>query len=230
MSRQCYCEVLGEIPNLCILESESAEAAIELLNHHRIDIFLLDVELPGMDGFTLARRIREIPAYMLSPILFVTGHSRNPMRIFREVHCYDYIVKPFSLKELRAKVEDLLVRLEWMKNIEPKKPQRLVPFETESELFLLPVERIRFLEAHHGGCRIHLDNQELWTPRMSISEVIWSVDEWFVVQCYRSFAVNVKHIQAIEKINYRLWRIHMQGGECAIDMSIKYKTAVETAV
>src|SRR6185369_4083406 len=56
-------------------------AALQALSTGRYGLILLDVELPGMDGFELCRKIRELNGYQKTPIIFVTGHSEFDDRI-----------------------------------------------------------------------------------------------------------------------------------------------------
>jgi DNA-binding response OmpR family regulator len=75
------------------------------------DLVILDVNMPIMDGFALARRMREDLLLNWTPIIFLTVHSDFPAKIqgFR-VGGDDYVVKPFDLTELHMRVEAVLRR------------------------------------------------------------------------------------------------------------------------
>lgn len=84
-------------------------AHIAAMQWHKPDIILLDIMMPGIDGFEVLRRIRQDKATMYIPVIMVTGKSELSARIKAEgLYCTDYIVKPFDLNELKAKVEALL--------------------------------------------------------------------------------------------------------------------------
>src|SRR5207344_3086025 len=74
------------------------------------DVVLLDVNLPGEDGFTLARFLRE--RYDVG-IIMVTGSADVADRVVGlEIGADDYIVKPFDLRELRARVKSIMRRMQ----------------------------------------------------------------------------------------------------------------------
>ncbi|GAB5602277.1 quorum sensing response regulator transcription factor QseB [Thermus sp. FJN-A] len=86
----------------------SAEEGLGLLEAFPYDLAILDVMLPGMDGFTLLRRMR--PKWRL-PVLMLTARGEVEDRVEGlEGGADDYLVKPFHLKELRARVRALLRR------------------------------------------------------------------------------------------------------------------------
>jgi len=92
-----------------VIEASTGEEGMELIEKENFDIVLLDVMLPGIDGFTLCRRIRKSKDV---PILFITAKTSEEDRLYGyEIGCDDYICKPFSFAELYAKVNALLKRV-----------------------------------------------------------------------------------------------------------------------
>lgn len=90
-----------------VLECTSGEEALRtLLKEHRVAAILLDIRLPQMDGFETALAIREHPAHRNTPILFLTGLSRDKEYVARgyELGAVDYLIKPIVPEFLRAKV------------------------------------------------------------------------------------------------------------------------------
>lgn len=84
----------------------------DLLPHlaaHEPDLLILDVRLPGLDGFKLCRRIRADKRFTSLPIMFLTA-SHSDLDFFRnlEVGGTSYLTKPVSRKELLARVKELL--------------------------------------------------------------------------------------------------------------------------
>lgn len=99
----------------------SAEEALTLLSpDHRI--ILLDVMMGGMSGYQLAEKLRKEGNFI--PIIFLTAKgSENDMLTGFSVGADDYIAKPFSVKEVIARVKALLKRSEWATRQE-KEPER----------------------------------------------------------------------------------------------------------
>ncbi len=92
-----------------IVAAASGEEALEKLANNQIDLILLDVRMPGMDGFEVTRRIREDTAHRLLPIILVTALHEMEDRIKGiEAGCDDFLSKPFDKTELLARVQSLL--------------------------------------------------------------------------------------------------------------------------
>jgi len=81
----------------------SGKAALNYLKNHRPDLFLLDIEMPGMDGYELARGIRE--SGHTAPIIFLTGNARKDSVIKAlRAGAVDFIVKPVTQTELLERI------------------------------------------------------------------------------------------------------------------------------
>ncbi|MHC5210572.1 MAG: response regulator transcription factor [Planctomycetota bacterium] len=100
-------EVVGEGP-----------AALERIREARPDLVLLDVMLPGMDGFTVCEKLRAEGNDV--PILFLTARAGKGDRVRGlELGGDDYLGKPFELKELILRVRAILRRTEWFREPSP---------------------------------------------------------------------------------------------------------------
>jgi PAS domain S-box-containing protein len=92
-----------------VIKAVSGEEALKKLADNQIDLILLDVMMPGMDGFEVTRRIRQDPKTRLMPIILVTALKETEDRIKGiKAGCDDYISKPFDKMELLARVQSLL--------------------------------------------------------------------------------------------------------------------------
>lgn len=91
----------------CQLESFlDAEGCLERLSSEKPDLFLLDVNLPGMNGYSLCRRIKDDSSLRNTPVIFVSGHDTIEERIRGyDAGGEDFIVKPFEPEELLRKVQ-----------------------------------------------------------------------------------------------------------------------------
>lgn len=88
---------------------EDGEEGLKSFSEGAFDICILDVMLPEMDGFTLARKIRQLDEHI--PILFLSAKSMKEDRIEGlTIGGDDYITKPFSIEELALKIEVFLKR------------------------------------------------------------------------------------------------------------------------
>ena len=89
--------------------TDSAEGALEAISGTAFDLYVLDVMLPGEDGFSLCKKIRA--RGISRPILFLTARNNRDDRIEGfKLGCDDYLCKPFELEELMLRVKALLRR------------------------------------------------------------------------------------------------------------------------
>lgn len=88
----------------------SGMAALEFLEDHDVDLILLDVQMPGIDGFEVARRLRERPKTLLTPIIFLSGLDQTDSVLAQGygTGAIDFIKKPFDPAVLSHKVAVLL--------------------------------------------------------------------------------------------------------------------------
>jgi CheY-like chemotaxis protein len=92
-----------------LLSVTSGQAALETALAVRPELILMDVVMPGMDGFEVCRRLRAEEATRTTPIILVTTRG-GPEHIEQGFAsgCSDYVTKPFDGNELRAKIEGFL--------------------------------------------------------------------------------------------------------------------------
>lgn len=94
-----------------MIEAVKAEQAFEKLEAEQIDLILMDINMPDMDGYTLTAKIKEIEKYSKIPIVAVTA---NVMRGDREkslqAGCDGYIQKPIDIDTLTQQVERFMIR------------------------------------------------------------------------------------------------------------------------
>lgn len=105
-----------------ILSAEDGEVGLGLALEKNPDLILLDIMLPGMDGLSVCRKIRESEAAKQIPIVMLTAKSEeSDVVIGLELGADDYMTKPFSPKELVARIKAVLRR----GRVQEDKPKRL---------------------------------------------------------------------------------------------------------
>jgi two-component system OmpR family response regulator len=88
---------------------DSAERALLAIEHESFDLVILDVGLPGVDGFEMLKRLRRAERYV--PVIVVTAHDAVSDRVRGlDLGADDYLVKPFATEELEARVRALIRR------------------------------------------------------------------------------------------------------------------------
>lgn len=132
-----------------VVHAASGEQGLQLVRQEHFDAILLDVMLPGIDGFEVCRLLRKFSSV---PILMVTARGQEMERVMGlDVGADDYIVKPFSFQELLARVRALLRRVAL--------DQQALP--DEEILQIGPIQLNRFSrEVTRNGARVELSRRE----------------------------------------------------------------------
>jgi two-component system, cell cycle response regulator DivK len=92
-----------------IVEAENGEEALAAIAKQRPDLILMDIQLPVMDGYAATRRIKTDPALKSIPVIAVTSYALSgEEKKAREAGCDDYVPKPYSPRQLLAKIRQYL--------------------------------------------------------------------------------------------------------------------------
>ncbi|MCA9926339.1 MAG: response regulator transcription factor [Anaerolineales bacterium] len=109
-----------------VMVANSGTEGLQLARRHRPDLFILDIMMPGADGYQVCRQIRGDPLLKELPVLFLTAKAKDEDKIegFR-AGADDYLSKPFNMEELQLRVKAILRRV--VTTIpEPEKPTEIV--------------------------------------------------------------------------------------------------------
>ena len=101
--------MLLECEGYAVRTAEDADQALALLQSYRPELILMDIQLPGMDGLELTRRLRKMPALQNVPIVALTayamqGDEANAM----DAGCDGYITKPINTRKFPAEISRYL--------------------------------------------------------------------------------------------------------------------------
>ena len=95
-----------------VMVSNSGTEGLQLAHRHRPDMFILDIMMPGADGYQVCRQIRGDPLLQNLPVLFLTARLKDEDKIegFR-AGADDYLTKPFNMEELNLRVKAIMRRV-----------------------------------------------------------------------------------------------------------------------
>ena len=82
-----------------VAEAANGEEALDLIQKHQPDLIFLDIEMPGMSGFDLLDRLRDVP-----DIIFTTAYDQHALKAF-EVNALDYLLKPIASSRFAAALQ-----------------------------------------------------------------------------------------------------------------------------
>lgn len=107
-NRQILRDLFGSV-DYDMIEAWDGETALTLLASQRPDLILMDIQLPGIDGYEVTRRIKADPALRDIPIIAVTSYALSgDDEKAREAGCDAYCTKPYSPRLLLAKIREVL--------------------------------------------------------------------------------------------------------------------------
>ena len=176
------------------LQAELFASAEEFLFHYAehkdYDILLLDIEMPGMDGVTMARRIRKENETV--QIVFITGYSEYISEGY-EVAALHYLMKPVNTEKLRQVLERAADKLQ--------RNERYLTLELSSEVVRLPLYQIRWAEVRQNYLTIHAKAD--YTVKMTLSELESRLDDRFF-RAGRSFIINLPEVRSVTRQEVRL--------------------------
>ena len=163
-----------ELEGLRVSHVESGESALDRLQYDRFSLIILDVMLPGIDGFEVCRRIREADHRV--PILILTARGNEGDRITGlENGADDYLTKPFNLGEFLLRVKGMLRRSAWYR---PEPVEESYRFG-DNEVFLLsyraktPQGEIDLTDLEVRMLSLFFQNEGKAIPRRTLLESVW---------------------------------------------------------
>ena len=97
--------------NYTLLKANDGEKALDIAKKERPDLIIMDLNLPGMTGFEVTKKLRENPAFSHTPIIAITAYAmRGDRERVIESGCDAYLSKPIDTRELARVVADMLLQ------------------------------------------------------------------------------------------------------------------------
>lgn len=169
-----------ELQGYKITHCADGNEALEILKENEFDLYVLDVMLPGVDGFTIAEEVRKFDTE--APILFLTAKSMKEDKIYGlRLGADDYITKPFSIEELILKIEIFLRRSKISRPAAPVQYQLgNYAFDYPNLSLAISGKEKRLTQKEADLLRYFLDHRGQILKRSEILEEIWGRDDYFL--------------------------------------------------
>lgn len=192
-----------------VAQGKNGLEAVSLIREHSPDLVFLDVQMPGLDGFGVIKKLldKKIP---LPKIVFSTAFDQYAVRAF-EVNAVDYLLKPFDRKRVAQSIErarsmseannpsdklDALVRM-----LESQKPQTSkILLKAVGRLFLVNQKDICFASIEDGIITVvtsGANGMEGQSNCRTLEELLDSLDQDLFWRAHRSFLVNINRIKEV---------------------------------
>lgn len=182
--------------------AENAAQAYQIMLEKTIDVFLVDIILergkPGdASGIRLVEKLRQIPKYYFTPVIFVTSMEDQEMHAYRNLNCFGYIEKPYNPAQVKEKVEKALhYTTEREKDI-------TLPLKKDNILYPVKLKDVVYMESVRHIMYIHLTNGEtLEIPYVTCKGILEEADtSGKLLPCARGVLVNREYIYGIDLTN-----------------------------
>jgi two-component system alkaline phosphatase synthesis response regulator PhoP len=194
----------------------SAEEGLELWGRGGLDLILLDVMLPGMDGFAMCRQIRREGDRI--PILFLTARNAGQDRIRGlDEGGDDYITKPFELEELLARIKSIFRRQDWFRGQEAPQNMQIGQAEVNLRAYraVTPEGQVDLKEKEVMILRLLREHEGEPVDRETILDRVWGFGAYPTTRTVDNFILSLRkiveidpkqprHILTVHGIGYRL--------------------------
>jgi two-component system, LytTR family, response regulator LytT len=193
-----------------VAQGKNGLEAVNLIREHNPDLVFLDVQMPGLDGFGVIKKLldRKVP---LPKIVFATAFDQYAVKAF-EVNAVDYLLKPFdrkrvaqSVQKAKAKTETNSVssdKLETLvRMLESQKPQTSkILLKAAGRLFLVNQKDICYASIEDGVISVvttGASGMEGQSNCRTLEELLDSLDPNFFWRAHRSYLVNINRIKEV---------------------------------
>lgn len=196
MQRTQLAERIRELPSALWVETAGSFSEAEsllrdsIINNEAYNLFLLDIHLSEdeskLEGFQYAQLIRSHTIYQLTPLIFLTSNSQQIEFALNNFHCYNYIRKPYSCKDIANRVEHILMS-------HCIQQDTFFIRDTKRIAHRLSKENILFMESNGHGIKIVCENASIVTRELSLSSVPELLGNNFL-RCHKKFIINKNQI------------------------------------
>jgi DNA-binding LytR/AlgR family response regulator len=183
-------------------EADSGLRAVEMIEREKPDLVLLDIQMPGLDGFEVIETLHDPPS-----VIFVTAYDEYAIRAF-EVNALDYLLKPFS----RARLEKAIRRAQETLTGERDLSEQFAPLleslvaqgryltrlavRDRDRIRVLDVSEVDWLGMEGEQVMVHAGNQT-YPIRRTLAELEVRLDPAHFFRAHRSVIVNLDRVQEI---------------------------------
>lgn len=183
-------------------EAADGPQAVETIEGLKPDLVLLDIQMPGLDGFGVVEALDDPP-----PIIFVTAYDQYAIRAF-EVHALDYLLKPFSRKRLAQAINRAQEALAHGHDVSARLRPLLEGLAAEGHYLtrlavrdrecirVLDVEDVDWIDIKDEQVMVHVADQS-YPIRRTLTELEARLDPQRFFRAHRSAIVNLDRVQEV---------------------------------
>jgi two-component system, LytTR family, response regulator LytT len=191
-----------------VAQGSNGLEAVTLIKDHSPDLVFLDVQMPGLDGFGVIKKLLD-KKIALPQIIFATAYDQYAVKAF-EVNAIDYLLKPFDKKRVSQAIEKARKKLQaavaagnekldvLVKMLEAQRPQNSkLLLRSAGRLFLVDQKDVCFASIEDGIISVVATHLEGQSNCRTLEELLDGLDSDMFWRAHRSFVVNINRIREV---------------------------------
>ena len=222
MLRRLVLEVNAEA---VVYTASEIQTAYQIMLEKTIDTFLvdiiLDVKKPGdTSGVRFVEKVRTIPKYMFTPVLFITSLEDTTKYAYTDLNCLGYVEKPFSPESVKQLVKKAL----YFSTEKEEEKEEVFCFRKDGILYPVKISNIIYIESINHTVNVYMKTGgSLSVPYRSCKQLMEDMNASCFMQCSRNSIINKDYVENIDLAN-RL--IALNGVSNRIEIGITYKKKI----
>lgn len=177
-------------PQAEVMEADSSEHLMELLDNETFDACFVDIDLGGANGTTLASMIKNRQPEAL--IVFATAYREYAVKAF-ELGAVDYLLKPFDLERVKKSMERLKEKSEERNMRQDSTEIHRLMVNAGASYQVLDISEIVYIETENRACRIHTKERDyIQNESLNFYESHLRSDRFFRI--HKSYLVNLDYV------------------------------------
>jgi two-component system, LytTR family, response regulator LytT len=189
-----------------VAQGKNGVEAVSLIKEHSPDLVFLDVQMPGLDGFAVIKKLidKKVP---LPQIVFATAYDQYAVKAF-EVNAIDYLLKPFDKQRVAQSVRKAKQKLEkssapagrleeLIRTLEQRPQPSKVLIKAAGRLFLVDQKDICYASIEDGVITVATAQMEGQSNCRTLEELLSSLDQNLFWRAHRSYLVNINRIREV---------------------------------
>ena len=211
LARKLLQDYVSKIPELQLAgTAQNAFEAFSFCKEHPVDIVLLDIHMPDLNGIELARTLKSVPS-----IIFTTAYSEYALESY-EVSAVDYLLKPIALPRFMQAIEKAIARLKGLATpseapqppqtpqTPPQTPQTVqaphLMVKADYKLYKINFDDIHYIEGQHEYVSFYTKDKRV-TALYSLKALEDQLPRDKFIRVHKSYIVNIDHISEIEQVS-----------------------------
>jgi DNA-binding LytR/AlgR family response regulator len=194
MARMALKQLVSQLSNVeLVAECNDAAEALDILNSSQVDVLLLDIEMPGMTGLDLIKKLGNTKPL----IIFITAKKDYAVEAF-ELNVIDYLIKPIALPRLKQAIDKAQETLDSSKQEVKVEEQGFVFVKDNGILKRIAIDDILFLEAMGDYVKVHTP-QKFHVVHATLKSIEEKLPSSKFIRVHRSFIVAINKIDYIQE-------------------------------